>query len=135
MNNNDVLKEIFSEIKKLSTDVAGIKGEITGIKDEITGIKDEITEMKTKIESMDKRLVNVEISVEETKEIAKLSLEGINLNKEVNEIEHEEIIASVKGETSLVKAAIENLSMDMEFVKQKEYQHEQDMFKLKRKIL
>ncbi|MCT4507535.1 MAG: hypothetical protein N4A48_02035 [Tepidibacter sp.] len=98
-------------------------------------IENDIKDMKSEVKSIDKRLTKVELFNEEINSNTKLALEGISMNKEINERQHKEIIDNINSKTDVIKDAVEDLSIDIEFIKQKEYKNEQNIFKLNRKIL
>ena len=67
MEDREILKIIYTEVKDIKQDMQEIRQELQGIKQEVQEIKQDVQEMKQDIKSLDGRMTNVESDVKNIK--------------------------------------------------------------------
>lgn len=113
--------------KSMQSEISGMKGEISDMKSEMTGMQGEMSDMKNEMTRFkvlqEKMQGDIELLSEGHKNIIEIMDRGFN-----------EIRKDFNDRLDEVEAAVTNLGEDVKFIKHKEFQNEESIFKLKESL-
>lgn len=121
-----LLKEILGEIKDMKNDISHIKSDVSTLKDDVSQLKEDVVVLKKDVLVLKEDVLVLKEEVSIIKENQKI------MDKKIDSI-HDQVVLNAEniGKNSI---EIRNIKEDIEYIKYKELQTEQDLFTLKNRL-
>ncbi len=125
------ISSMQGDISSMQGDISSMQGDISSMQGNISSMQGDISSMQGNISNMQKEITKQGIIQEKMARDIELLAEGHKTILEQNDRQHNEIRKEFNDRLEEVETAITNLSEDVAFIKHKEYENEQNIFKLK----
>jgi chromosome segregation ATPase len=128
------LADVKEEVSGIKVELADVKEEVSGIKVELADVKEEVSGIKGEIVGMKVEITKVGVLQEKMQKDIELLAEGHKNIIEIMDRKFDDMSKEVNNRLDEVEAAVTNLGEDVKFIKHKEFQNEESIFKLKESL-
>jgi chromosome segregation ATPase len=128
------LADVKEEVSGIKVELADVKEEVSGIKGELADVKEEVSGIKGEIVGMKVEITKVGVLQEKMQKDIELLAEGHKNIIEIMDRKFDDMSKEVNNRLDEVEAAVTNLGEDVKFIKHKEFQNEESIFKLKESL-
>ena len=129
-----ILNQILKSQEEMKSEMIDMKSEMTKMKSEMTDVKSEMTSVKSEVTSVKSEVTKLGLIQENMQRDIKLLAEGHQNILETMDRRFDEIRDEFGQRLDEVEAAVVNLGEDVKFIKHKEFQNEESIFKLRESL-
>ncbi|WP_152912106.1 hypothetical protein [Caloranaerobacter sp. TR13] len=134
---NELLKQILGELKDLKSDISSLKENQAKMQEDISSLKENQVRIQEDISKMQEDISSLkENQVKMQEDISELKQGQVRLETKLDEVSNklDDLEAKNAQRHIEVNGKLDKITDDIEFIKHKEFENEQDIFKIKKKL-